>query len=98
VRFQEIARGLGNDARSSVGVVIASICCDPLLVLYDKVDGQGRIANLVIPTDNYDGPAGIVVHLSMRDSATSAMRGWEQQKPDGFTSELFLHQLILLES
>jgi hypothetical protein len=36
--------------------------------------------------------------LSMRDSATSAMRGWEQQKPDGFASELFLDQLILLES
>jgi hypothetical protein len=36
--------------------------------------------------------------MSMRDSATSAMRGWEQQKPDGFASELFLDQLILLES
>jgi hypothetical protein len=36
--------------------------------------------------------------LSMRDSATSAMRGWEQQKPDGFASELLLDQLILLES
>jgi hypothetical protein len=36
--------------------------------------------------------------VSMRDSATSAMRGWEQQKPDGFASELFLDQLILLES
>jgi hypothetical protein len=36
--------------------------------------------------------------LSMRDSATSAMRGWEHWKPDGFASELFLDQLILLES
>jgi hypothetical protein len=37
-------------------------------------------------------------NLSMRDSATSAMRGWEHWKPDGFASELFLDQLILLES
>jgi hypothetical protein len=36
--------------------------------------------------------------MSMRDSATSAMRGWEHWKPDGFASELFLDQLILLES
>jgi hypothetical protein len=36
--------------------------------------------------------------LSMRDSATSAMRGWEHWKPDGFASELFLDQLIFLES
>jgi hypothetical protein len=35
--------------------------------------------------------------LSMRDSATSAMRGWEHWKPDGFASELFLDQLIVLE-
>jgi hypothetical protein len=38
------------------------------------------------------------LYLSMRDSATSAMRRWEQQKPDGFALELFLDQLILLES
>jgi hypothetical protein len=36
--------------------------------------------------------------MSMRDSATSAMCGWEQQKPDGCRSELILSQLILLES
>jgi hypothetical protein len=36
--------------------------------------------------------------MSMRVSATSAMRGWEQQKPDGCRSELILSQLILLES
>jgi hypothetical protein len=29
-------------------------------------------------------------NLSMRDSATSAMRGWEQQKPDGSRSCLIL--------
>jgi hypothetical protein len=34
----------------------------------------------------------------LRDSATSAMRGWEHWKPDGLASELFLDQLILLES
>jgi hypothetical protein len=47
-----------------------------------------------VPTAPYLEAAG----MSMRDSATSAMRGWEQQKPDGFASELFLDQLILLES
>jgi hypothetical protein len=36
--------------------------------------------------------------LSMRDSATSAMRGLEQQKPDGSRSRLILSQLFLLES
>jgi hypothetical protein len=40
----------------------------------------------------------IAAYLSMRDSATSAMRGWEHWKPDGFASWLFLDQLILLES
>jgi hypothetical protein len=40
----------------------------------------------------------VYLNVSMRDSATSAMRGWEHWKPDGFTSELFLDQLILLES
>jgi hypothetical protein len=36
--------------------------------------------------------------MLMRDSATSAMRGWEHWKPDGFASWLFLDQLNLLES
>jgi hypothetical protein len=61
VRFQEIARGVGSDARTSVGIVVASIRGDPLLVRYNKVDWQSRVASVIIPTDNYDGPAGIVV-------------------------------------
>jgi hypothetical protein len=36
--------------------------------------------------------------MSVRDSATSSMRGWEHWKPDGFASRLFLDQLNLLES
>jgi hypothetical protein len=32
--------------------------------------------------------------LSMRDSATSAMRGWEQQTPDGSTSRLILSSAV----
>jgi hypothetical protein len=46
--------------------LVCSIRCDPLLILYHEVNGQGRIAGVVIPTDNYDGPAGIVVHQFSR--------------------------------
>jgi hypothetical protein len=35
--------------------------------------------------------------MSMRDSATSAMCGWEQQKPDGSRSILLLSPAVLLE-
>jgi hypothetical protein len=62
VGFQEIACGVGVDAHSPICIVVASIRSDPLLVLYDEVNWQGRVADSVIPTDNYDGSAGIVVH------------------------------------
>jgi hypothetical protein len=32
--------------------------------------------------------------MSMRDSATSVMRGWEQQKPDGSRSRLILSSAV----
>jgi hypothetical protein len=60
-------------------------------ILETDADSHGLLAN----SDLWQHPS---FHVSMRDSATSAMRGCEHWKPDGLASELFLDQLILLES
>jgi hypothetical protein len=62
VRLQEIAGSMCGDAGGPVGVVLTSILGNPLLILYDEVDGQSLIAYFVVPPDNYDGPTGVVVH------------------------------------
>jgi hypothetical protein len=51
-----------GDVGGPVGVILTSILGNPLLILYDEVDGQSRITCFVVPPDNYDGPTGVVVH------------------------------------
>jgi hypothetical protein len=67
-------------------------------MLVDAQQRNERDARIGAAETGWEQVESSAEFLSMRDSATSAMRGWEQQKPDGFTSELFLDQLILLES
>jgi hypothetical protein len=64
----------------------------------DKYSMEHFISSCVLKMSVPTAPCLEAAGMLMRDSATSAMRGWEQQKPDGFASELFLDQLILLES